>query len=98
MGLGDGISLYIVYGGPKRRDLLPFQHMFFIDALKLDIQPTDGGTCGRFLWLRAGHRAHNLCPKSSARSESHGHSRRTGKCSLAVCPEKKKGETSIMHN
>lgn len=96
-GVGDDIFLYIVFGRPKRRDVLPFQHMFFIDALDLDIQPTDGGTRGRFLWLRPGNRAHNFCPKTSARSESHGHSRRAGKCSLAVCPEKR-GKRSFVHN
>lgn len=84
--MGDGIFRYVVFGTPKRRDALLFQHMVFIDALNLDIQPTDGETRGRFLWLRPGNRARNFCPKSSARSESHSHAKTAGRCSLAVCP------------
>lgn len=100
--MGSGIFLYVVFGGPKRRDVLPFQHMVFIDVLDLDIRPTDGRTRGRFLWLRPRKRAHNFCPKSSARSESHGLARSSGKCSLAVCPGKKAKQfcaqlTSLCH-
>lgn len=98
--MGVGIFLYVVFGGPKRRDVLPFQHMVFIDALDLDIQPTDGGTHGRF--YGSGLET-DFCPKPSARSESHGHAKRAGKCSLAVCPGKKVKQfcaqlTSLCHS
>lgn len=51
--MGDGIFRYVVFGTPKRRDALLFQHMVFIDALNLDIQPTDGGTRGRIFMAQA---------------------------------------------
>lgn len=47
IGVEHGTFLYTVFGGSKLRDDLPFEHMVFIDALGLDIQPTDGETHGK---------------------------------------------------